>query len=874
MTSITALKKGFLYQLLFGFIISFSTFSIVQAQKISTIGVVKLRQAAANFQKAKPMEKVYLHTDKDQYFAGDTLWFKAYVMNATYLSASEGSKVLFIELHDDSTDVIKRVSVVIKNGIGYAQIPLGRNAFHEGGYTIKAYTNWMQNVTPAAVFSKRIYIGKISKNSWLCSSKLQIKTENSKSQLSGEISLTDLNGMPVGLRNLHVRVVDSNRVLFDNNVQTSLDGSFSVQLPLESRRTISLLVELFDLRKDGTKQRMLIPIFINRVQHIDLQFLPEGGQLIAGVKNVLGFKAISESGTGVMVTGLIVDSKGKQVATFESLHKGMGTVGLKPILGENYSAKINYPAGSEVVYKLPLVSESGTNISVENEEFSDSIKVTINGSADIISKKQLFYLIGTARGTMSYARPVILNSLKTIKIAKRLFPSGISRILLLKEKKAINERSVFIDHHDNLHIKISAKKPLYKVRDSVSVELEVKDKFGKPVIGSFSTSITDDGQVLTDTMHHHGIAVSLLLNANLKGLIEEPGFYLNANNPIAWRALDNLLLTQGWVGYEWKNVFEPFEMPKFDKVSLNKTKLGHVIYMDFPVTKQNQIEPWFIDKFPKKLLFPKDAVTVSSKIETANTNLLNEVNITNKRQWKGIGFADIVLDSNDIKITGAQNVYQILRQKLPGMTVEPNYSWDMPQKHYILKWQGRRILRISDLDGKLDHLTLINDNTKEKVKAEWMNEDVSSYKMIEIMYSEQYIDKFFPHKPAKSFKPGERALLLQAYAEAGITMPSDNDPKAVVVRLTFGKASPNFYNTLEIVSPQKYYQPKYLPEFEAVKNQRATVHWEPNIVTNKDGKAVFSFYATDEPGSYSVNIQGADLMGKFGEGRTSISIKR
>jgi hypothetical protein len=167
----------------------------------------------------------------------------------------------------------------------------------------------------------------------------------------------------------------------------------------------------------------------------------------------------------------------------------------------------------------------------------------------------------------------------------------------------------------------------------------------------------------------------------------------------------------------------------------------------------------------------------------------------------------------------------------------------------------------------------MSDDTKEKIKAEWMTEAVSSYKMIEIMYSEQYINKFFPHKPAQSFKPGERALLLRAYAEAGIPMPTDNDPKAVVVRLTFGKASSYFYNTLEIVSPQKYYQPKYLPEFAKVKNQRATVHWEPNIVTNKDGKAVISFYATDESGSYSVNVQGADLMGKFGGGSSSISIK-
>jgi hypothetical protein len=82
--------------------------------------------------------------------------------------------------------------------------------------------------------------------------------------------------------------------------------------------------------------------------------------------------------------------------------------------------------------------------------------------------------------------------------------------------------------------------------------------------------------------------------------------------------------------------------------------------------------------------------------------------------------------------------------------------------------------------------------------------------MIEIMYSEQYTDKFFPHKPARSFKPGERALLLKAYAEAGIPMPNENEPKAVVVRLTFGRSSSSdFYNSLSMIPSKKYYQPKY-----------------------------------------------------------------
>ena len=876
MITITALKIGILKHLLGYLMICILLLNTAQAQKIPTIGAKKLRQAAANFQRAMPQEKVFLHTDKDLYFADDTLWVKAYVLDATYLSASEKSKLLFIELQDDSTDVIRRVSMVIKDGIGNAPIPLSINAFHEGGYTIKAYTNWMQNFGSTASFSKRIYIGKIAKDSWLASSTIELNTADGKDQLIGEISLRDLDRMPVGLRNLNVRVIDSNRVLLDKNIQTSLDGKFNLQMPLSQNRLVSSLrVEIHDLRKDGIKQRLQIPLFINRAPKIDLQFLPEGGQLVAGIPGVVAFKAISESGVGTNVTGVILNSKGKQVAEFKSLYKGMGSVRFKPVSGEKYIAKIMHPTGSETVYKLPLLKTVGTNISVENEELGDSIKVVINASADLIVKKQLFYLVGYARGLVSYVKPVILNGPKVVKIAKTLFPEGIARILLLKEKVVNNERSVFIDHHDRLSIAISAGKPTYKTRDRVSIELEVKDKSGKPVIGSFSLSVTDDGQVLSDQNGNHNIDVSLLLNSNLKGIVEEPGFYLTRTSPVAWQALDNLLLTQGWVGYDWKAAFQPFAIPKFDKTTLSKTKWFGIKHMEFPVAKNYQIEPWFVEGLNKKVLYPKDAVIASGKEITATENLLDEVTITGKRQWKGVGFADIVLDSNDIKNTGAQNVYQILRQKLPGLTVEPYYSWDKPEKHYILMWKGRRILRITELDGNSDHLTLISSIEKEDVRESWMNESVKAYRMIEIMYSEQYTDKFFPHKPAKSFKPGERAALLKAYAEAGITMPNENEPKGVVVRLTFDRSTPSdFYNSLSMISPQKYYQPKYLPEFAEVKNQRATVHWEPNIVTNKDGKAIISFYATDEVGSYSLNIQGADLIGRFGGKWSSIKVEK
>jgi hypothetical protein len=45
---------------------------------------------------------------------------------------------------------------------------------------------------------------------------------------------------------------------------------------------------------------------------------------------------------------------------------------------------------------------------------------------------------------------------------------------------------------------------------------------------------------------------------------------------------------------------------------------------------------------------------------------------------------------------------------------------------------------------------------------------------------------------------------------------------------------------------------------------RSTVHWEPNVITDAEGKATISFYSSDKPTTYSIVIEGSDMNGKAG----------
>lgn len=59
--------------------------------------------------------------------------------------------------------------------------------------------------------------------------------------------------------------------------------------------------------------------------------------------------------------------------------------------------------------------------------------------------------------------------------------------------------------------------------------------------------------------------------------------------------------------------------------------------------------------------------------------------------------------------------------------------------------------------------------------------------------------------------------------------------------------------------PVEFYSPKY--DTAAGKNNeipdlRTTLYWSPRLITDEQGNAAFSFYTSDQPGNYFLNIEG------------------
>jgi hypothetical protein len=80
---------------------------------------------------------------------------------------------------------------------------------------------------------------------------------------------------------------------------------------------------------------------------VTLSFLPEGGEMIAGLTTTLAFKAIDANGVPVNVKGYIKASDGNKEGDFVSVHDGMGWFHMTPREGQTYTAVWKDATGKE-----------------------------------------------------------------------------------------------------------------------------------------------------------------------------------------------------------------------------------------------------------------------------------------------------------------------------------------------------------------------------------------------------------------------------------------------------------------------------------------------------------------------------------------------
>ncbi|MDB5003319.1 MAG: hypothetical protein JWQ34_1544 [Mucilaginibacter sp.] len=885
----------------------------------------KLADVASSYSKIVPTENIFLHTDRSYYSLPDTIWLKAYLLSGLTHTFSTISGLIYVELISDRNNVVKRISMPAEIGLSWSQLALDKN-LPDGYYTLRAYTNWMQNAGTDKFFTKRIYISNPATNKWLVNQHSHLSTEGKKSFETIDVTLKDYNGKEYGTDDVTWTFKAGDLTLDKTTVKTNADGSFTAKLSLPDTSKVK---GPFNLIINGKlpSQNAVIPV-LGDIDGVDLQFMPEGGYLIAGLPTKIGFKAIGTNGLAKDIEGYIIDNKRKNIVSFKSAHKGMGVFNLTPEKGETYTAIV-----ANKTFALPLVSTSGINLQVVNTLGSDSVKISINSSIDLLNNQPLL-LAGFVNDVPYYETSIIASGQKkTVSLSKDLFPSGIVHFTVFNSLgQPISERATFVDHSDRLIISAMPSKTAYHTRDSVFLAISMKSKIGDPIsAGSLSVAVTDDGLVKQDSLENN-IVSSMLLTSGLKGTIEDPAYYFS-DAPSATTDIDLLLLTQGWVSYNWPEILQPGAQTKFTPekgliLSGAVTTMadkpvvgGHVLVMisgkkvsimmdtvtdangrfafkklpktdslSFYIQARNEKNkkarlqvkvdqftpaggikkalpgmPWYVntkDNTAVKLAEDKLEFLKKQFLFEGN-NLLDEVNIGNKKGIRG--------SRNLNGPGGADEVIDQSRIEAAGEITLLDFLLKNVRGMNMLDNKEGRSYRIRDktvqfeVDGWLSDRFLIDDGGGPSSRYDQLTTALNGIKMKDILGIEVLTSSKYTNAYAlmNSLDLSDKNSRDGAYIE--ITTRGGKGLSSNV------SSDATDYKPVPITWPKQFYRPRYTAS-SVITDLRPTIHWEPQLATSKAGKTGTSFYAADKPGIYTVIIQGADLRGLVGFKRLKLSI--
>ncbi len=491
-----------------------------------------------------PSEKIFLHLDRFNYSQGDTIWFKAYSWYGYDQIPDTISGILYVDLINAEGRVALRRKLLIQNGNSHGDFSLD-SAITPGLYSLRAYTRLMLDIKTVP-FYQTINISPVKEKFYFeCTPVILKQKLNDSLKIGFRFFEPDAAGIfnnslkhkisySFKIGNL---LVQKDSMLAENTKEQVLKYSLKSKSKHDSVAVISFYIMDDQL---SIEKQFTIPL----EENIDLQFFPEGGNLVAGLESKVAFKAIGIDGLSRKVSGEILVDDDKIVTGFKSMQKGMGYFMLKPQSKKQYSASFWYN-NQKYIVPLPQVFEKGTvmslNLRGHNKEPILSIKQT--QSESIINK----YVIGSSYGKVWFS--ALMKAFKDsceLKIPLELLPEGVCRLTLLNENfEPECERLIYVDKNRRFKIEVISDSSSYKTRSRVTLFIKTTNFIGAPVQTDLSLAVIDKEQKIKDP-NIHGISAYKLIGSELHGYVEDADSYFKNDSCINKDDLDLLLLTQGY----------------------------------------------------------------------------------------------------------------------------------------------------------------------------------------------------------------------------------------------------------------------------------------------------------------------------------------
>ena len=810
------------------------------------------------FNSIYPQEKVYLQFDNTSYYTGETIWFKAFVVNASTLNSTR-SKVLYVDLISPDGTLLKQQKLMIENGQADGSFPLldgstaqarekrGVLGYPSGFYEVRAYTNYMQNFSEEAIFSRVFAVYEKPKK----------------------------------------------------------DGNYYSESP-----TINIQkTENFELRPQKEK-----------LHNINCAFYPEGGHLIMGKPCRIAFKVTDNTGFGIDATG-VLESSG---LSFSTIHDGMGWFSFTPMERSNqveikvdgkshtftlpqpeqtgFALSVNPCGMDSIELHLDCTPDlSGTTLGMTMTCRGELVKF-LSFETDFTPIEIIISMKGIPEGV---CRIIIFDKNGNIFASRSLYHRSsdfTSPVLSVTPNKnhyepfeKINLQFILQDGQDNplrnsfclsvRDIRGPGNKLADDLRTSMLLSSDLKGFIENPS-WYFDTDQSERDEALDllmlvqgwerydwmtmtgqkDFCDKHRLEESLtvngwIMNSSAKKTLEGiKVLALLAMQTPDERISKKYTCTTDTSGYFGFNLNQEF----FGKATFAihaKARKKRLIGPDARIVFERSITPSIRAFLPQELIFNNhQQITTPTKDKTqeavddglpmvVNVNtgiLLNEVDILEKRMYI------------DYFTFAAYDVNKDVEIELDKGDYTTDLIGYLQQKGYHISTTGQNGQIISYING-YQPFFFVHDT--KNIYRDPSNLDIKYINSILVFDRPMYVAEILKQDPllikAMQFIPGEvlyrRQLLVDIKLKEGREIPTREEIYEINKRVT----QIDGYSI-----PYSFYSPEYPngPIPGDVDNRR-TLYWNPNVITDKEGKAQVEFYNNSVTTRFNISAAGMTASG-------------
>ena len=478
---------------------------------------------------------LFMHFDKNVYSNNENVWFTGYLLDNIDNSRYKTLSLTLVK--DDDRSVLMDDRFVITNGFcfGNSYIP---DSVRAGNYTLVAYGNLLKNNAPDIVFKQQITIKTGNQQTFNASlNPLDTAAAAANQKVMLLVNFMNEKSPPSSVPVTYY-VGKANKPVSKGAVKTAA-GQYVFNIPSNllsaGNNTLNVQVKFKTEVQDLSIALPVLP------QPPQVNFYPEGGNMLNDVVNIIGWEAKTATGAPLNTEATLYEDQ-QVLSTLNTNDNGMGKFAIIPKPGKTYTVKLA-PANNTTSYNLPDAI-NGPGLSVRRAIVNDTLLVDVYNN-DPLKK---LYLVGHNYRQSFFLTPIEKFPKQRVKILLNSMPRGIMQLTLVDSLgRPYAERAVFAHYTNNAKLEISADKDDYTKREKVKLKIKLN---GRATNGAVSVAVVQENRV--ELKNKSDIETYTYLKSELSGVPVKENYF--SDGDIDRRDLENVLLIRGWSRYKWTDM--------------------------------------------------------------------------------------------------------------------------------------------------------------------------------------------------------------------------------------------------------------------------------------------------------------------------------